>query len=127
MHKVSQHNETDLIVGGIIYPCDICDYVAESKVNLIIHIETKHRKNSSQYNKTPTMCDQCDHISSSKGNLKIHIEGKHNTSIEYSCDFCDNKSLSKYSYSQHIHRHENLNLCDECPYTGKRKTELNYH
>ena len=73
MHKVSQHNETDLIVGRIIYPCDICDYVAGSKVNLRIHIETKHRKNSSQYNKTPTMCDQCDHIASCKGVIDFLI------------------------------------------------------
>ncbi|XP_023321196.1 zinc finger protein 708 isoform X2 [Eurytemora carolleeae] len=120
-HKILTHGDTGIVEGGPLYPCEECEYVAGLRSNLRIHVEDRHKKLN------VFMCDQCDHRVSTKANLEAHIESKHKKRMNYPCDLCDYMTHSLACLKKHRLRHDGQHLCDQCPYIGKLKADLNKH
>ena len=64
-----------------------CDYQANQKDRLKIHIESKH-------DKIEYPCQHCEHKVSTKRRLKLHIQAIHEK-ISYPCDKCEYKATTK--------------------------------
>ena len=53
------------------FKCDICEYEASEKSNLIVHILSIHAKAA------VLKCDMCVYATTIENNLSKHIESKH--------------------------------------------------
>ncbi|PSN56705.1 PR domain zinc finger protein 4, partial [Blattella germanica] len=79
------------------YQCDICDYKATQKVNLIIHKRT-------HTGERPYQCDICDYKATQKVNLIIH-KRTHTGERPYQCDICDYQATIKCNLIIHKRKH----------------------
>ena len=83
-----RHGEENKSVSK--FPCQQCEYQANSADHLKDHVEGKHGTEK-KYS-----CPQCDHKTKAKDYLRRHIRNKHK-GIEYQCQECDYKACLLYT------------------------------
>ena len=136
---------------GIWYYCHLCDFRAERKANLKIHIQSWHLSAEFQcgqcgavYNSKSAMnlhrkikhegfiprvimypCNQCDYQAKGKTHLRRHIESKHEGIKRFPCHLCDFRAVQEKNLKSHIKtRHLGIKIYNptECPECGEMFT-----
>ena len=114
-HKISDHQL-------ISFPCDMCEFGANSSKNLKLHKKLYH-----EGIKHP--CDQCDYAATQSSHLKEHKDSVH-LKIKYQCDKCDYtaKCVSLLRHHKEF-KHEGIciNSCNECDYKAFSHNQLKRH
>ena len=64
----------------ILYPCTVCDYVAFSKSDVVIHLN-RHSKDK------PYLCEHCDQTFASASELTAHVQ-YHTKNFRHLCQIC---------------------------------------
>ena len=124
-HKEMVHKEKDDQINQSLQPqlllqlnepiqelklsCDQCEYKADTKPNLKMHVETQHQPlEAVRYS-----CEQCDYKAFTKPNLKTHEETDHHqkkaekkvakkSSKRKNCDLCGKKFNKEETYMNHM-------------------------
>lgn len=84
--------------------CDVCDYRAHTKWDILRHIKTNHMPHESDP-KDLRICPDCGKVLKGNNHLNFHIKTKHLKLTKYSCDLCDFRSYGKYEIRSHIEIH----------------------
>ena len=79
--KNDQNSPIQTKNDGYKYLCDLCDYKARHRSNLLTHMKSKH-----EGVKYP--CNYCDYRATQKGSLSSHVNSKHE-GVEYPCNQCE--------------------------------------
>ena len=123
-----------------IFPCDLCEYGAQSEGGLKQHKEFKHE--GIRYN-----CEICDYQTGFQGQLTTHMMTRHKNRKEanYGCDQCPTKCVTESGLQMHkraIHTGENKTngqvdlignttvvryQCDSCEYKATTNGNLMMH
>ena len=101
------------------FKCEVCEYVANTIINLKHHMAFVHKKGS-------FLCSKCDFVGAFPSELKHH-EKKHGT---FSCAHCSYVAMFKTDLKKHErYRHgaKNVHPCPECDYSATRADALKTH
>ena len=90
------HGQSTTGLNAQVYPCDECDFKTEKKPSLLVHMNTKHIKETKKRPKVTFKCDvdQCESTFYYERNLSEHKRTQHKTSGEKKVTFIDIKSPS---------------------------------
>ena len=95
MVNLKTHRKThNLKNGAKLLKCEMCDYTAENKHLIFLHIECVHEEPKHK-------CNDCDHFFSLRTNLLAHKRSVH-LKIKFKCDHCEHKASTKDSLKNHI-------------------------
>jgi uncharacterized C2H2 Zn-finger protein len=86
------------------HKCDVCEYRAHTKWDILRHIKTNHLPQESDP-KDLRICPDCGKVLKGNNHLNFHIKTKHLKLTKYSCDLCDFRSYGKYEIRSHIEIH----------------------
>lgn len=86
------------------HKCDVCQYRAHTKWDILRHIKTNHLPQESDP-KDLRICPDCGKVLKGNNHLNFHIKTKHLKLTKYSCDLCDFRSYGKYEIRSHIEIH----------------------
>lgn len=114
--------------------CYHCNYKADCKSILSIHIRAKHLPRDPSLNK----CTKCEKSYSNRSNLLKHFQicGQTNdfkrSLMRYSCDHCEFKThkkihLSQHMQGKHLFRNPDLYKCGSCEKTYSYSSTLALH
>ena len=84
--------------------CDVCEYRAHTKHQILRHIKANHYGNKSDP-KDLRICPDCGKVLKGNNHLNFHIKTKHLKLTKYSCDLCEFRSYGKYEIRSHIEIH----------------------
>lgn len=114
------------------FSCDHCNFAANLKSNLAVHIQAKHLSQDSN----PHKCNKCEKNFSSKGNLTQHMQAIHLNPGMYKCDKCKRSCSRKADLQRHsiicrLSKDEKLLLkrisCDYCSSKFLIKAKVREH
>ena len=123
---MNQHVDRNHRQRTEVFPCNICDYKANLKINLSKHVEHNHSIKSQ--NLTKIKCVSCDYVGI-KSNMKAH-ENVH-ANEKHKCDKCNYEGKSKIHLKTHVQKmhteREMQYKCNICEFKSKEKSGLKYH
>lgn len=86
------------------HKCDVCEYRAHTKWDILRHIKANHYGNKSDP-KDLRICPDCGKVLKGNNHLNFHIKTKHLKLTKFSCDLCEFRSYGKYEIRSHIEIH----------------------
>ena len=109
------------------FECDHCEFATGTKQTLVNHVRIKHDKAPKSF-----MCQHCSHSTSSKGNLDIHIALSHSTVKPFKCRECNFETALQSHLKRHVQTvHEKIKpfQCpyDKCLYASNGNLQLQDH
>ena len=124
----------------ISYPCDECDYSADSQEKLANHLVSIHENVDEELTDTkhveiiefktdkPKYCTTCEKHFINYSSFKEHNDRVH-LKVIYNCEQCEYSTRWKNSLRIHIeHEHEKkIYKCDLCEFETKAKAYLSDH
>ena len=119
-------NHVEAVHEGIIYKCNICQYIAKHKSHLTIHIRNVHFKELQlQY-----PCKICFYQATCTKDLSRHVDNVHLRSENVVCNQC-HKSIQKQSLSRHMKMFHSGDQpqynCKSCSFNTIHKGGLKRH
>ena len=105
--------------SGRQYQCKFCPHKANNKLNLTVHVTTKHAEKT-------FACDQCAYKGVTFSKLRKHVRSAHEAS-KYQCPLCAFKGTTKKMVRDHVetvHEQETEHRCDRCPFVATERASL---
>lgn len=120
-HLEIMHTEYFDAIGDR-FQCKLCDHIAETKQQVLQHININHLHLST------FLCDICGKIFTNETGLKVHIM-IHRDTKPYLCQICSKAFKIQSSLRAHIktHSQEKRFVCDQCGKSFKRNCTLRDH
>jgi len=135
----------------VVFPCNVCSYVATQNGHLKRHEKSKHSKERFECkfckkiytfneslrrhvkeahddNQQSFPCPECSFVGRRQEILNYHVQWKHSEEI-FSCDECGHQAATARLIKRHklrVHRGVTYN-CDNCDYVASDKSSLSYH
>ena len=111
------------------FQCSHCEYVFESKMNLVLHENTVHLQ---KCDNGQMLCLQCNDPFSGPKALKTHIRVVHFNYLPFACEECgpDKRFDTKEKLKAHmkvVHVQEKKFLCDQCDSRFNNYDKLKFH
>ncbi|XP_077978734.1 uncharacterized protein LOC144434153 [Glandiceps talaboti] len=104
--------------------CPQCDYIAQTKILLKIHVRDMHSPQKS------FRCAQCSYATTEKSNLVRHVKMLHNNGEEsFQCSLCPFSTTTKNRLAIHMTQHTGTSsyMCEECLYVTNSSEDLAEH
>ena len=127
--------------------CDECNFSTTEQSLLLVHEQDKHvneentidgievqhkvTTHSESVKLVLLPCDCCDFHATSKTILEEHMISSHSElkaiRKNYNCELCEFQADQMQSFLKHVNsKHQDLK-CDNCKYTSKQQTDLEFH
>ena len=109
--------------------CEDCGYASTIKANLMIHIESIHKRGDKRFK-----CDQCPYASHQRGSLNVHVKAVHEKIAKiknHVCELCGFACSRNYYLKKHkesVHKQGGKKFkCEQCPFTSISKANVKRH
>ena len=133
-----QHCKDKTEKSAMELKCDECDYIGETHVNLMNHLNTKHVKNvdESHIKKSSNdfKCVKCDFVGTTEISLNKHVNTKHalkdyETSNKEACDMSKTEDIDGIEdlFQIEIVEGEELYACNVCNEGFEKEDSIKKH
>ena len=116
------------------YNCTLCDYTAETSMNLNNHVLAQHMKNTVQVSLKKLItfhCNNCTYATTNKLSLNDHQHQAHpenpSNPVVFQCDLCPFKAKSSINLKRHSAMTHAKIKCDLCTFTSASQFHLFLH
>ncbi|XP_070566827.1 zinc finger protein 271-like [Ptychodera flava] len=105
------------------HKCPQCDYVAQTRILLKIHIRDFHSPQKS------LPCTLCSYVTTEENELINHMKIIHSSGDSFHCSLCPFSATSKGELDKHLNQHSvgSVYMCEECHYITDSSEELQGH
>ena len=115
-HRQTNHSQQQPIS---FYACQICDFKADTELNLNTHKQEEHLK-----------CNKCSYIAIHNKDLRRHKNTMHVHDESLPCDLCSYRAIHENDLNRHkqtMHNIKHPHACNTCSYIARNKETLGYH